>query len=535
MTVVDHLPALRGDHRDRPVAAVKVHPAGGDAALQQPHQPLFRVVAERAEGGRPVEPGAPQPLVRRSLEQLHGRRQAEAAVDARDAAQPLAYHDRRLLRIVFLVVRQAQADVATPAAGQRLRFVAEVAQDRVVAAGAALGPAHQLQEQVPLVLHHLRRHGLPVAVALDEVAAQRHVPGRYDQHADGGIAVPAGASRFLVVRLQRARRRQVRHAAHVRPVDAHTEGVGGHHRVELAGHECALHALAPAAVHAGVIGGRLPLDRIEALRLLLGGPAGGRVDDRRPGLPPRATQRLGQHGVDVPLAFPPGHHLDHPQRQVGTREAVDELRRVRRQAEPFDDLVAHHRRRRCGAGQHPRPRQKLHQLPDLEIVGAKVVAPRTDAVRLVDGHQWAVQASQHGTQSVGGQSLRGHVHQLAAAGGHRGEPSPHLVSGQGPRQVGGRHAAALQGGNLIVHEGDQRRHHHGRARHQRRRKLIGQALAAPGRRHQQQAPRIEQHPDRLALTGAEGGKPEVPQAGVQIHVMIRGQRHALALAMRYRW
>jgi hypothetical protein len=66
--------------------------------------------------------------------------------------------DERILEIAARV--EVAAHVAAAAAAGGLGLVAEVAQDRVVAATAALGPAHQLEEQPPLVLDDVGRRGL---------------------------------------------------------------------------------------------------------------------------------------------------------------------------------------------------------------------------------------------------------------------------------------------------------------------------------------------------------------------------------------
>ena len=54
------------------------------------------------------------------------------------------------------------------------------------------------------------------------------------QQAEGVVPVAAGAADLLVVRLDRARRREVDDRAHVGAVDAHAEGVGGDDDLERA-------------------------------------------------------------------------------------------------------------------------------------------------------------------------------------------------------------------------------------------------------------------------------------------------------------
>ena len=68
-------------------------PARRDAAAQEPRQPLARVLAEVAEGGRGGEAGALEPLVRIAVDERHRRLEPEAAVHARHARQRLAHDE----------------------------------------------------------------------------------------------------------------------------------------------------------------------------------------------------------------------------------------------------------------------------------------------------------------------------------------------------------------------------------------------------------------------------------------------------------
>ena len=253
----------------------------------------------------------------------------------------------------------------------------------------------------------------------------------------------------------------MRHAAHVRPVDPHAEGVGRHHHLQLAAHERALHPVAFVAIHAGVIRLHAPAPVGKTLGLGFGTAPRGSVHDGGSAVSAGAAEGLAEHRVEVPFAFPFGLYLDRPQRQVGAREAVDELWRIGGQPEPLQDLVAHHRRGGCGAGQHAGPRQELQELLELQVVGTEVVPPGADAVRLVDRHQRAVDTLQGSPQPGVGQALGGHVDQLEGAARECGDAPPYLVEGQGAGQVGGGDAAAFERRHLVVHQGDQRRDHHG--------------------------------------------------------------------------
>ncbi len=269
---------------------------------------------------------------RHAAQQLHGRGQPEATVDARDRRERLAHDERRLLRVRRLDAGgEPLAHVAAAAAGERLLLVAEVAQDRVVAAAAALGVAQQLEEQVPLVAHRL---GIGRAVAgrhLEQAAAQRHVVGRDQQQPDRIATVAAGAADLLVVRLDRAGRRQVEHGAHVGAVDAHAERVGRDDHLDCARREAALGRVARRGVEAGVIDGRVPAGLCEPRAFLFRGAPRGRVDDRGAALAAGHAERLDQRGVDGAFALELPADVERAQRQVRPREAAHQLRRVGRQ------------------------------------------------------------------------------------------------------------------------------------------------------------------------------------------------------------
>ena len=78
-------------------------------------------------------------------------------------------HRGALAALVLVAVdvrlpRHADAELGPRHLGQGLGLVAEVAEDGVVAAGPALAPAHQLEEQAPLVLDDLGARPAPIAV-----------------------------------------------------------------------------------------------------------------------------------------------------------------------------------------------------------------------------------------------------------------------------------------------------------------------------------------------------------------------------------
>ena len=524
--VDDRAPFL-GHHHHWPVSALEIDPAGGDAAAQQLQQPVLRILSQGAEGRGAVEARRLQAIVGLPLEQPGGRLDAEAAVYPRHAAQCLAHYGAHLFR-VLLRFGQHQADVAAATAGQGLLLISEVAQDGVVAAAPTLCPSHQLEEEIPLVANHFRIGSSPIGVALDQVAAQRHVTWRDQQQTDGIFPVATGATGFLVVGLDRAGRRQMSDATHVGPVYPHAESVSGHDHLHLASGKSVLHPVARHSLHAGVVGAANPAVYGQALRLLFGAFAGRGVDDRRAASVAGNSQVLAQQAVDVATALAFGLDLDDSQRQIGSRETVDELRRIRRQSQARQNLVPHNRRSCSGAGQHARLRELLQHGADLHIVGPEIVAPLADTVGLVDGDERAVQPRQHRPQGAVGQTLGGDVDELVLPSRHGRHAASQLIGLHRSRQIGGADTAILEGGDLVMHERDQRRHHQRSAGQQGSGKLVDQALAATRGRHQQHSPHAQKGLNRLPLTGPESGEAQLIESTVQVYVS-----HASWRVMQY--
>src|SRR6185503_16772641 len=98
----------------------------------------------------------------------------------------------------LVALRELPAHVAPPAPVQRLGLVAEVAEDRVMAAGAAVRPAEEVLEHGPPVLDP-RARGLALGAALDQDLAPRNVRRAKEQHPERLLAVAAGAANLLVI------------------------------------------------------------------------------------------------------------------------------------------------------------------------------------------------------------------------------------------------------------------------------------------------------------------------------------------------
>ena len=165
------------------------------------------MLPEIAEGRRGGEAGALEALVRIAVHEGHRRLEPEARVDASHAGESLARDEAHRFRILHRRVgSESEAHIAARTTVKRLRLVAEVAQDGVVTAGAALRPADQLEEEAPLVLDHHRVCRGALGPALDEGTAEGKIPRRDEEETESVRAVPARAPHLLVVGLDRAGR-----------------------------------------------------------------------------------------------------------------------------------------------------------------------------------------------------------------------------------------------------------------------------------------------------------------------------------------
>ena len=76
----------------------------------------------------------------------------------------------------------------------------------------------------------------------------------------------------------------------------------------------------------------------------------------------------------------------HAQVNVGAVEPLHEHPRTAH-AEPRDDFITHLRRGGGGQGKHARMPQRFDHMPEVQVIGAKVMAPLADAVSLDLHHE----------------------------------------------------------------------------------------------------------------------------------------------------
>ena len=154
----------------------------------------------------------------------------------------------------------------------------------------------------------------------------------------------------------------------------------------------------------------------------------------------------------------------------------------------------------------------LGELGEREVVGAEVVAPLRHAVRLVDREEGDAAALEEPLGGLGVEPLGRDVEQVELArqvGAFDLGPLGRLLAGV---EVGGAHAVAHEGVDLVVHERDEGRHHDARALAQQRGDLVAEALAATGRHEHDGVAAARDLRDDLGLLAAEG---VVAEDGVQ--------------------
>ena len=144
------------------------------------------------------------------------------------------------------------------------------------------------------------------------------------------------------------------------------------------------------------------------------------------------------------------------------------------------------------------------------------MAPFTDAVCFVDGHEGAIEIASQPPEPGKGQPFGRDVGYGILAARQTGHPPPNFIGAQGGCQKGGGHTHGLERGHLVVHQGHQRRHHQRGTAEDRGGKLVDQTLAAAGRGHEEQAPPVNDRLDRFPLARPERRVAQAGQRGVEI-------------------
>ena len=263
------------------------------------------------------------------------------------------------------------------------------------------------------------------------------------------------------------------HVADVGLVDAHAEGVGGHHDRGRIVHEGPLVALALLGGEPRVVAGGRDAALAQVVAHLLHRRPLGAVDDARLG--PSLVDE-GIQARQLLLGLAPLHR----ETQVGPVEARDRAGRVA-QAQKAHDVAAHQIGGRGRERRHGRADGQLSdELADGEVRGAEVLTPLGHAVGLVHGDQREPRRTGELGEARIGQALGSHVHEVVGA---LGRPAQHLglLSGrQRGIQVRPADARFLHGPNLVGHERHERAHDERHALHDDGRHLVAHRLAGTG-------------------------------------------------------
>ena len=356
------------------------------------------------------------------------------------------------------------AIVAMAAIG--LHVLAEAAQERAGAAGRGFGEGdHGLEAFAHDGFLRLGGDALgePVAGAGDVLAAIK-------QDGVGGLAVAAGAADLLVVGFGAVGHVEMDDEADVWTVDAHAEGDGGDDDDRLAAAEAGEGDALFHGRQAGVKGDGGVALGAEAVGDAFGLVAAAAVDDA--GLAAVLGEDGEQFGGFALLGL--GGDV-----QVGAVEAGGEdLGRAH--VERGQDVVAGAGVGGGGERDAGDAGEALGELGEAAVFGAELVTPGADAVGFVDGEEGDALAGEALERAGHEQAFGGNVEQVELAGIEEGGG----FAGGGGLDFGvegaGAGAELAEGGDLVVHEGDEGGDDDGGAGQAEGGNLVAKALAAAG-------------------------------------------------------
>ena len=341
---------------------------------------------------------------------------------------------------------------------------------------------------------------LPVIALLDQIFCRHHVPGRIQQNAVSRGPVPSGAARLLVIAFDVLGHVVVDDKADVGLVDAHAEGVGGHHDGGPVIGEVLLVLPPLGVVQSRMIAGGGKAGGAQLLAYLLHGFPGGAVDDAA--LVPAGLQIVHEPGRLVPLPA-------HVKEQIGAVKARDNAQGLLQLQKPHNVLPHLGGGGGGKGGKHRSLRQTVYKGGNVQIVGAEVLPPLADTVRLIHRKQRDPLPRGKGQEAVGQKTLWGHVDQPICPKLGPAQYLPLLGGSEGGIEEGRRDASLLQGRHLVLHQGDQRRHHQRQPLQQQGRNLIAQALPASGGHDPKGVPPGQNRVNQRLLPVPKGPEPKV--------------------------
>ncbi len=186
---------------------------------------------------------------------------------------------------------------------------------------------------------------------------------------------------------------------------------------------------------------------------------------------------------------------------------MDEARGIV-QRELREDVVLHDGRRGGGEREDGRGAQQVQMLAEHAVVGAEIVAPLRDAVRLVDGDERRLALAQHLGKARDAEPLRRDEEKLQAAA--------EVVDAGLARDlaiqpgVNARHLqpACRELGCLVLHERDERADDQRGAAARDGGQLVAERFARAGRHDQQDIAPGDRRAADLLLIGAKGREAE---------------------------
>ncbi|MNF59369.1 hypothetical protein D3C84_409550 [compost metagenome] len=256
-------------------------------------------------------------------------------------------------------------------------------------------------------------------------------------------------------------------------VDAHAESDGGDDASGLPAHEPTLNRLALLMGQTRVVGLGLKPVLAQVLGNLLGGFLQGHIDDARlpdtlaHPLQKTATLVLAAHRFNQQIEVRPvesgGHHIVWCNGELRLHVGDHLGRGGRGQQQGLGDI------------------ELALVVRQLQVIGAEVVTPLGNAVRLVHHQQRDRHLLQEVAKALVLQALHGNHQDLQLA---TARPRHHLVgvvATLGRINTRCRDPVALQERQLVLHQRQQRRDHQCQVRQQQGGQLITQGLARPGR------------------------------------------------------
>ncbi len=169
----------------------------------------------------------------------------------------------------------------------------------------------------------------------------------------------------------------------------------------------------------------------------------------------------------------------------------------------LDDVVAHvlGGGRRVGVQRHAGKR--VAQGAELAVLGAEVVAPHADAVRLVDGDERQVLLPEEASEAVHHQPLGRDVEDLDVPPLNGIDDVVLLVGRLRAVEPRRGDAALTQRVDLVLHQRDERRDDDGEPGEDESGRLEAEGLAAAGGKDDERVAAVERALHRLALQRAE--------------------------------